>query len=55
MPTSQNVELVLRDYKAILPSPALPQGKVKKGKEPAPVYSSDPPKYAAAHLHFVDG
>ncbi|KAK4701832.1 hypothetical protein P7C70_g4396, partial [Phenoliferia sp. Uapishka_3] len=54
MPTSQNVELVLRDY---APAPAQPPGRnVKKDKHtPPPSAIVQKPKYAAAHLHFVDG
>jgi hypothetical protein len=48
MPTSQNVEFVLRDY-----SPAPAQGRTSKKKDAPAV--ADGPKYAAAHLHFVDG
>lgn len=54
MPTSQNVDLVLRDY-----SPAPPpqqSGRSKKDKhQPSTPPVDNSPKYAAAHLHFVDG
>lgn len=58
MPTSQNVELILRDYRVVIP-PVQPSGSssklLMKKKEVVPVYSNEPPKYAGAHLHFVDG
>ena len=54
MPTSQNVELILRDYNPA--PPAAPSGRSsKKDKNPPSSQVVEKPKYAAAHLHFVDG
>ncbi|GAA6041593.1 hypothetical protein JCM8097_007759 [Rhodosporidiobolus ruineniae] len=49
MPTTQNVDLILRDYS---PSPPQPQGK---SKSKAPQAPTEPPKYAAAYINFLDG
>ncbi|GAA5827126.1 hypothetical protein JCM11251_001128 [Rhodosporidiobolus azoricus] len=49
MPTTQNVDLVLRDYS---PGPPAPQGKSKSKALPPP---QEPPKYAAAYINFLDG
>jgi syntaxin-binding protein 1 len=49
MPTTQNVDLVLRDF---APSPPAPQGK---SRSKAPQAPAEPPKYAAAYINFVDG
>lgn len=51
MPTSQNVELILRDYN---PNPVPPQNG-KSAKKGVPVAPQEPPKYAAAHINFMDG
>ncbi|GAA6011838.1 hypothetical protein JCM11491_000767 [Sporobolomyces phaffii] len=50
MPTTQNVELVLRDHN---PNP-LPQSG-KSSKKNAPAAPQEPPKYAAAYINFMDG
>lgn len=50
MPTTQNVELVLRDHS---PSPPPAQGKTSK-KQPQPAVQ-EPPKYAAAYVNFMEG
>ncbi|GAA5889143.1 hypothetical protein JCM5296_007177 [Sporobolomyces johnsonii] len=50
MPTSQNVELVLRDY-----NPAPPAQSGKSSKKNAGAQQPEPPKYAAAYINFMDG
>lgn len=50
MPTTQNVELVLRDY---TPNPPPAQGKSSK-KQPQQAVQ-EPPKYAAAYVNFMEG
>lgn len=52
MPTSENVELVLSDYN---PNPPPTNQKSSRKKEIVPPTQSEPPKYAGAHLHFIDG
>lgn len=52
MPTSENVDLVLSDYN---PNPQQPNSKSSRKKELVPVAQPEPPKYAGAHLHFIDG
>jgi len=52
MPTSQNVELVLSDYN---PNPQPTHSKSSRKKEVQPPAQPEPPKYAGAHLHFIDG
>jgi syntaxin-binding protein 1 len=52
MPTSQNVELVLSDYN---PNPQPTNSKSSRKKEVAPPAQQEPPQYAGAHLHFIDG
>ncbi|GAA6018634.1 hypothetical protein JCM10207_008988 [Rhodosporidiobolus poonsookiae] len=49
MPTTQNVDLILRDHN---PAPPPPQGK-SKSKTPLP--PPEPPKYGAAYINFLDG
>ncbi|GAA5858275.1 hypothetical protein JCM8547_004630 [Rhodosporidiobolus lusitaniae] len=49
MPTTQNVDLILRDYN---PAPPVQQGK-SKSKQPQ--QQVEPPKYAAAYVNFLDG
>ncbi|BGP12280.1 hypothetical protein JCM10213_000024 [Rhodosporidiobolus nylandii] len=49
MPTTQNVDLVLRDHN---PTPPPPQGK---SKSKAPQQPPEPPKYGAAYINFLDG
>ncbi|BGP44379.1 syntaxin binding protein 1 [Rhodotorula kratochvilovae] len=50
MPTTQNVDLVLRDYD---PTPPPAQGKSsKKQQHGAP---QEPPKYGAAYVNFMEG
>lgn len=52
MPTSQNVDIILKDYAPLGP---VSEGKHhKKSKEVIPP-GADKPKYATAHIHFVDG
>lgn len=53
MPTSHNVELVLRDHSAAPPASAPSKGK--KSKDMAPPPTPQGPKYGSAHLHFIDG
>ncbi|GAA6059866.1 hypothetical protein JCM10212_007071 [Sporobolomyces blumeae] len=50
MPTTQNVELVLRDYNSTPPPAA---GKASKKSQPTG--PPEPPKYAAAYINFMDG
>lgn len=50
MPTTQNVDLVLRDYN---PSPTPAQSKSSKKGAPPP--TQEPPKYAAAYVNFMEG
>ncbi|KAI5477593.1 hypothetical protein MNV49_006079 [Pseudohyphozyma bogoriensis] len=52
LPTSQNVELILRDHNPN-PAPPAPSRSSKKNAPPPP--ASEPPKYASAHLHFIEG
>lgn len=52
MPTSQNVALILKDFAPGEPLAAQP--RTSKKNAPPPL-RQEPPKYAAAHLHFVDG
>lgn len=52
MPTSLNVDLILRDY-APSAQPE-PTGKSSK-KQVAPQAPQEPPKYAAAYVNFMEG
>lgn len=52
MPTSENVELVLRDFN---PNPTPVQSKSRKTKDVVPAQAAEGPKYGGAHLHFIDG
>lgn len=54
MPTSQNVGLVLSDFRGAAAA-AQPPAKSSKKKDSAPVPQPEGPKYASAYLHFVDG
>ncbi|GAA5975062.1 hypothetical protein JCM11641_000015 [Rhodosporidiobolus odoratus] len=49
MPTTQNVDLVLRDY---APTPPVQQSK---SRSKAPQQPPEPPKYGAAYINFLDG
>jgi len=49
MPTTQNVDLVLRDHN---PTPPPAPGKSSKKQPPGP---QEPPRYAAAYVNFMEG
>lgn len=53
MPTTENVELILADFN---PNPQPQSSKAsRKTKDVVPAHQQEPPKYAGAHLHFIDG
>lgn len=54
MPTSQNVELVLRDHSTTPAASSSSRPSKKKDSGPPPP-AGDGPKYASAYIHFVDG
>lgn len=54
MPTSQNVELVLRDHGSATPAASSSRLSKKKDSGPPPA-PAEGPKYASAYLNFIDG
>ncbi|ORY80259.1 Sec1-like protein, partial [Leucosporidium creatinivorum] len=54
MPTSQNVELVLRDHGSATPAASSSRLSKKKDSGPPPA-QAEGPKYASAYLNFIDG
>ncbi|KAM0753201.1 Sec1-like protein [Meredithblackwellia eburnea MCA 4105] len=54
-PTSQNVDLVLRDYNPAPPAQQQGRSSKKSKDQPQPGPVVEKPKYAQAHLHFIDG